>query len=104
MPGNAVLRPEQEHRSAAFGPTGTSTPGGGRWNSHADGEPCLDDLLNDPIMALLWQRDNLEPAVARDTVRALQVLVQGRYRGTMSLASPRPAGSCSRKIAAAMSA
>ena len=41
-------------------------------------EPRLDDLLNDPIMALLWRSDRLEPAEARAEVEALRMLVRAR--------------------------
>ena len=43
-------------------------------------EPRLDDLLDDPIMALLWRSDRLEPAVARAEVEALRALVRARTR------------------------
>lgn len=39
-------------------------------------EPGLDELLQDPIMALLWRRDGIEPDRARMTVRDLQMLVR----------------------------
>src|SRR4051794_4111033 len=34
-------------------------------------EASLDELLDDPIMPLLWRRDGLEPDYARDMIRAL---------------------------------
>jgi hypothetical protein len=42
------------------------------------GEPRLEELLDDPIMALLWRRDRLDPAAARAAVLALRALVRGR--------------------------
>lgn len=33
--------------------------------------PSLDDLLDDPIMLLLWRSDKLEPSEARATIRKL---------------------------------
>lgn len=39
-------------------------------------EPRLDDLLDDPIMTLLWRYDGLDPAVARAKVQALQELLR----------------------------
>ena len=39
-------------------------------------EPGLDELLQDPIMMMLWRRDGLEPDRARMTVRDLQMLVR----------------------------
>ena len=43
-------------------------------------EPSLAELLADPIMALLWASDGLDPAAGRATVRALQALVRDRSR------------------------
>ena len=34
-------------------------------------EPVLNDLLDDPIMQLLWRSEGLEPSQARATVREL---------------------------------
>lgn len=39
-------------------------------------EPGLDELLQDPIMTLLWRRDRLDPEVARRQVWGLQALVR----------------------------
>ena len=33
----------------------------GEWNSRQAGEPRLEELMEDPIMNLIWQRDGLEP-------------------------------------------
>jgi hypothetical protein len=42
----------------------------------------LDELLDDPMMRLLWRRDRLEPSLARAAVLALQALVRdGDDRG-----------------------
>lgn len=43
------------------------------------GEPGLDELLDDPIMALLWQGDRLDPGTARATVMALRELLRRRH-------------------------
>ena len=75
---NKMLHPEGERHFAGVGLTGQRPVADGRWNSQIKGEPCLDDLLDDPIMALLWRNSHLEPAKARAMVRALQVLVQRR--------------------------
>ncbi|MCC2662711.1 MAG: hypothetical protein K0S35_633 [Geminicoccaceae bacterium] len=72
------MRHKGEHRSAGADPTSKRRVGDNRWSSQIDGEPCLDDLLADPIMALLWRNDRLEPDSAHATVKALQALVQGR--------------------------
>jgi hypothetical protein len=57
---------------------GKGSAGHGRWRERTGGEPGLDELLDDPIMALLWRRDRLEPRAARATVLALRALVQNR--------------------------
>jgi hypothetical protein len=44
--------------------------------SENGGEPSLAELLDDPIMALLWRADGLEPRTARATVMGLQKLVK----------------------------
>ena len=56
--------------------TGPAAIGGpaaaaGTWRPKAGREPPLAELLDDPIMALLWRADKLDPAVAQATVRAL---------------------------------
>jgi hypothetical protein len=42
------------------------------------GEPRLDELVSDPIMDLLWQRDRLEPSIARARLSALRAMVRKR--------------------------
>lgn len=44
-------------------------------------EPRLEELLDDPIMALLWRGDRLEPGSARATVLALREVLRRRRRG-----------------------
>ncbi|MFO1075617.1 MAG: hypothetical protein U1E17_23530 [Geminicoccaceae bacterium] len=44
-------------------------------------EPLLAELLEDPIMRLLWARDRLEPERARAIVRALQAMLRGHATG-----------------------
>lgn len=51
------------------------------WTRRCQGEPGLDELLNDPIMRLLWRRDRLDPYAARRQVRSLQQLVRHRAEG-----------------------
>lgn len=43
------------------------------------GEPGLDELLDDPIMALLWRGDRLDPGTARATVMGLRELLRRRH-------------------------
>ena len=75
-----MSRQERERRPAAAGD--------GRRGSWTAGEPRLEDVLDDPIVALLWRRDRLEPTSARAAVRDLQALVRGRRRSLP--AAPRP--------------
>jgi hypothetical protein len=48
------------------------------WARRCGGEPRLDELLDDPIMTLLWRSDGLEPASARAMLESLRTLVQRR--------------------------
>ena len=51
----------------------------GRWLARADRRRArLEELLDDPIIDLLWRRDRLEPVAARATVLMLRALVRGR--------------------------
>lgn len=56
----------------------SGAPGERRAGSGNASEPRLQELLDDPMMSLVWRRDGLEPSVARATVRSLQALVRGR--------------------------
>ena len=49
-----------------------------QWLLLSGAEPSLDELLDDPIMGLLWQADGLEPLQARETVFHLRRLMQCR--------------------------
>ena len=46
------------------------------WLWERGAEPTLDEVLDDPMMALLWRADSLEPVKARATVMSLQALVK----------------------------
>lgn len=50
------------------------------WARRCSGEPRLEELLEDPIMRLIWRRDRLDPYVARARVRALQTALRGRQQ------------------------
>jgi hypothetical protein len=50
------------------------------WARRCSGEPRLEELLEDPIMRLIWRRDRLDPYVARARVRALQAALRARWR------------------------
>lgn len=47
------------------------------WSMGRKGEPRLEELMEDPMMGLIWRRDGLEPIHARETMRELQAIVQG---------------------------
>ncbi len=47
-----------------------------RWLSEPGAEPSLDDLLDDPIMTLLWRADRLEPIAARAAMIGLRAIVR----------------------------
>ena len=53
---------------------------GGEWGFDGRREPRLEELMEDPMMGLIWRRDGLEPVRARQTVRELQAIVQGAAR------------------------
>jgi hypothetical protein len=67
---------QQEHGSNLRERAATERHRDGGWKFRERGEPRLDELLDDPMMGLLWRRDRLEPSLARAAVRALQALVQ----------------------------
>jgi hypothetical protein len=48
----------------------------GEWSLGDRREPRLEELMEDPMMGLIWRRDGLEPVRARQTVRELQAIVQ----------------------------
>ena len=48
----------------------------GDWGSRQAGEPRLEELMEDPIMGLIWQRDGLEPIRARETLMELRAIVR----------------------------
>lgn len=46
------------------------------WSVGRKGEPRLEELMEDPMMGLIWRRDGLEPVHARQTLRELQAVVR----------------------------
>ncbi len=61
----------QEHGSRSSGIAVTSD-----WDTGRLGEPRLEELMEDPMMGLIWRRDGLEPMRARETLRELQAIVR----------------------------
>ena len=68
------MREEKRHAPA---PVREAMPG---WAERCHGEPALQELLDDPIMGLLWRRDRLEPRCARQRIGALGQLVRRTNR------------------------
>jgi hypothetical protein len=56
---------------AAIG--GHAAAAAGAWQHEAGREPPLAELLDDPIMALLWRADRLDPTEVRAELRALRL-------------------------------
>lgn len=56
------------------------------WSSARRGEPRLEELMEDPIMGLLWRRDGLEPNRARQTLRELGAIVRARREAVVEAA------------------
>ena len=50
------------------------------WGVGRRGEPRLEELMEDPMMGLIWRRDGLEPVHARQTLRELQAFVRAGRR------------------------
>ena len=73
----------------------------GAWRHEAGREPPLAELLDDPIMALLWRADRLDPDGVRAEVRAWQLSMrQLRRAGPPAPAARPPATSGARGLAA----
>jgi hypothetical protein len=64
----------QEHGSPRV-----ATAGGDEWRFDFAREPRLEELMEDPIMGLIWRRDGIEPPRARQTVLELQAIICGRH-------------------------
>jgi hypothetical protein len=64
-----------EHRTPSSGINATSD-----WSVGRQGEPRLEELMEDPMMGLIWRRDGLEPVHARQTLRELQAVVRAGRR------------------------
>jgi hypothetical protein len=67
------------HNEAVTASAGTILEAG---NAKTLGEPPLQDLLDDPMMSLVWRRDGLEPQTARAMVQALQAMLRSRHDGS----------------------
>ena len=63
-------RREDEVRRAA--------PAADGWYGRHSGEPRLEELMEDPLMGLIWRRDGIDAARGRETLRKLQAIVRAR--------------------------
>ncbi|MFO1037544.1 MAG: hypothetical protein U1E45_11910 [Geminicoccaceae bacterium] len=52
-----------------------------RW-SRAGTEPSLDEVIHEPMVRLLWRRDDLDPVDAMAELTDLRHLIRRRERGT----------------------
>ena len=71
----AMRADRHEHRTPSSGINATSD-----WSVSRQGEPRLEELMEDPMMGLIWRRDGLEPVHARQTLRELQAVVRAGRR------------------------
>jgi hypothetical protein len=73
----------------------------GAWRHEPGREPALAELLDDPIMALLWRADRLDPEGVRAEVRARQLSLRQLRRAGLPAPPARPqAPSGTRDLAA----
>jgi hypothetical protein len=71
------------------------------WVSDGRREPSLAELLEDPMLALLWASDGLDPAAARAMMGSLQAQVRDRCRRERQAPQgPRDAGTAKADLAA----
>ena len=81
--------------------TGGHAAAAGAWRHEAGREPPLAELLDDPIMALLWRADRLDPAEVRAELCALRLSMRQLRRAGPPAPAVRPkAASGARDLAA----
>ena len=68
---------------------GQAAAAAGAWHPEAGREPPLAELLDDPIMALLWRADRLDPNGVRAELRALRLRLRQLSRAGSPTARPR---------------
>lgn len=56
------------------------------WVGEPGREPVLEELLDDPIMTLLWKGEGLDPGSARATVLGLREVLRSRNEHGLVLA------------------
>jgi hypothetical protein len=85
MPPGHVGRPWTG--PAAVGGQGAAA---GTWRHEPGREPMLAELLDDPIMALLWRADRLDPEGVRAELRAWQLSLRQLRRAGPPAPAARP--------------
>ena len=86
--------------------TGPAIVGGqgapaGAWRPEPGREPALAELLDDPIMALLWRADKLDPRGVRAELRALRLRLRQLSRAGSPAPAARPAAASGERDLAA---
>ena len=51
------------------------------WHGKHSGEPRLEELMEDPLMGLIWRRDGIDEVRGRETLRELQAIVRASRAG-----------------------
>ena len=80
---------------------GQAAAAAGAWHPEAGREPALAELLGDPIMALLWRADGLDPRGVRAELRALRLRLRQLSRAGSPAPAARPQATCSTRGLAA---
>ena len=80
---------------------GQAAAAAGTWHPEAGREPALAELLGDPIMALLWRADRLDPRGVRAELRALRLRLRQLSRAGSPAPAARPQATCSTRGLAA---
>ena len=53
-----------------------AAPAADGWHGRQSGEPRLEELIEDPLMGLIWRRDGIDAVRGRATLLELQAIVR----------------------------
>ncbi len=53
-----------------------AAPAADDWHGRQSGEPRLEELMEDPLMGLIWRRDGIDAVRGRETLLALRAIVR----------------------------
>ena len=53
-----------------------AAPAADGWHGRQSGEPRLEELMEDPLMGLIWRRDGIDAVRGRATLLELQAIVR----------------------------